>query len=368
MPISTILKQPIGLSERGKRANNEDSIYPLQPHTTDRLFIVCDGVGGATKGNIASRLVCDTFANVFQDIKMSDVHFIETCLLEVEEVVEKYTIANPESMGMATTLTLVHFHENGVTVAHVGDSRIYQIRNGQILYRSEDHSFVQDLVRTGIITQEEAAVHPKRNVITRAVQGKQRPTKADVYILQDIQADDCFFLCSDGILESVTDAVLCHTLASADSNEQKIKEIKELCEAKSRDNFSCYLIQVEQSTGVAEYATKQPPKRLIPPPPTAAPPQYSSYKPDAVTVITPPQASKQTESVTAEPYRPDAVTVIRPAQASKKEEKAQNDDTFASKTRVSVETPSTSNSETILYVVVVLIIIALIVWLVLLKI
>jgi serine/threonine protein phosphatase PrpC len=378
MPITTILRQPIGMSERGKRANNEDSIYPLTAQQHDTLFIVCDGVGGAAKGNVASRLVCDTFAKIFQDIKISDAHFIETCLLEVEDVVEKYTSENPESAGMATTLTLAHFHENGVTVAHVGDSRIYQVRNGQIVYRSEDHSFVQDLVRTGIITPEEAATHPKRNVITRAVQGKQRPTKADVYVLQDIQADDYFFLCSDGILESVKDDVLSQILTNTSTNEERVEEIKRLCEARSRDNFSCYMIQIEQSTGSPEYVTQQPPKRAatLPPPPvqepstapattvTAAPPQYSAYKSDAVTVITPSQASKKAESSAAAPYEKSAnVTVITPAQASKTTADTPRNNTTSSN-RVQENKQTSSPLMFILYALFVMAIIGVIVWMI----
>jgi PPM family protein phosphatase len=377
MSITITLRQPIGISERGKRANNEDSIFPLQAQADNSLFIVCDGVGGAAKGAVASRLVCDTFAKVFQDIKMSESHFIETCLLEVEEVVEKYTLEHPESTGMATTLTLLHLHQNGVTVAHVGDSRIYQIRNGQIIYRSEDHSFVQDLVRTGIITPEEAATHPKRNVITRAIQGRQHPTKADVFVLQDIQADDYFFLCSDGILESVKDNVLCQILTENIDNQNKIESIKVLCEARSRDNFSCYLIQIEAAIGAVDYATPQPPAYMnalpkadiAPEPitqrPASSPPQYEAYKSDSVTVIRPQQASKQSaENVSNEP-KPDSVTVIRPQQASNSLDNTSQSQPSVRENRSEEIAPSSSKWTFILYALFLLAIVAGALWFVL---
>jgi serine/threonine protein phosphatase PrpC len=377
MSITIKMRQPIGMSERGKRANNEDSIYPLEPQTTDGLFIVCDGVGGAAKGNIASRLVCDTFAQLFEENQISDPSFIDSCLLKVEEAVEQYTIAHPESMGMATTLTLVHLHPNGITVAHVGDSRIYHIRNGQILYRSEDHSFVQDLVRTGIITPEEAATHPRRNVITRAIQGKQHPTKADVYVLQDIQADDYFFLCSDGVLESVKDATLCPILAENGDNAEKIQTIKERCQAHSRDNFSCYLIQIEASTGDVDQPLPQPPvwvnpiksQRALdstiqpvdtPPPASIGTSPYAPYRSDSVTVITPQQASKSGKTGTST-YQPDAVTVITPAQAFKTNE--QSADKVAASQDSKIETAKPPKRNFILFLLIALLMIAGIIWL-----
>ena len=370
MSITISLRQPIGMSERGKRANNEDSIFPLQAHPQDSLFIVCDGVGGAAKGNIASRLVCDSFAKIFTDVKTSEPHIIGMALQEVEQAVYNYTRANPESMGMATTLTLLHFHENGATVAHVGDSRIYQIRDGEILYRSEDHSFVQELVRSGIITPEQAATHPKRNVITRAIQGTENPTKADVYILQDIQPQDYFFLCSDGILESVNDGTLCEVLLAHEGNEEKIDTIKSLCEARSRDNFSCYLIQVEAAEGTADIENVQPLMRVAPvkmQPVQEPKPQLQSfnaptnegYRSDAVTVITPIQASKTQETPTNS-YRSDAVTVITPMQASKTAEKLIGD-TQGQNNNEAKETAS-SKFAFLLYAILIVAIIAGAIW------
>ena len=265
MALTITLKQPVGISECGKRANNEDSIYPSESKVlpSDHLFLVCDGVGGAAKGNIASQLVCENFAKIFQDTPVSEVHFIQTALSEVEDIFEEYTKANPESGGMATTLTLAHFHANGVTVAHIGDSRIYHIRKGQIIYRSQDHSFVQDLVRSGIISQEEAAVHPKRNVITRAIQGSHQPARPDVYVLQDIKAGDYFFLCSDGILESISDEMLCQIVKAKTDNSAKLQKIITLCSKKSSDNYSAYLVQIDTCKGKIDYEVAQP-QELIP--------------------------------------------------------------------------------------------------------
>jgi PPM family protein phosphatase len=251
MAISITIRKPAGLCEKGKRANNEDSIYPSldKRSANEQLFMVCDGVGGAAKGDVASKLVCETFSSLFKKATQSDPPFVGSVLKVVEDGIQEYIEDNPIAAGMATTLTLLHFHSNGATVAHIGDSRVYHIRKGEILYRSEDHSFVQGLIKEGIITPEEARKHPRRNVITRAIQGSKNRTVADTHVIHDIQTGDYFFLCSDGILESVSDEDLCALLISPISNQQRIAQIKKLCTAHSRDNFSCYLIEVARCSG-----------------------------------------------------------------------------------------------------------------------
>ena len=102
---------------------------------------------------------------------------------------------------MATTLTMVSVGASGITLAHIGDSRIYQFRQGEIIYQTEDHSLVNSLVKLGKISKEEALTHPQKNVIIRAIQGSEHPTEADVVLLKDIQAGDYFFMCTDGVLE-----------------------------------------------------------------------------------------------------------------------------------------------------------------------
>lgn len=266
MSINMTIRKPVGLCEKGRRVNNEDSMYPTLDEGTveERLFIVCDGVGGAAKGNVASKIACETFSNLFQKATISDPHFVESALKKVEDRFQEYTENNPNATGMGTTLTLLHFHNNGATVAHIGDSRIYQIREGQILYRSEDHSYVQDLVKSGIISPEQARTHPKRNVITRAIQGNLHRTQADTYMIQDIQAGDYFFLCSDGILESITDNQLCMLLTEPMDNKQKIKQIDKLCATQSRDNYTCYLIEIEECTGSVDDESVAHPPSFMP--------------------------------------------------------------------------------------------------------
>jgi serine/threonine protein phosphatase PrpC len=327
MSVTITIRKPAGLCEKGKRANNEDSVYPSldKRNLNHHLFMVCDGVGGATKGEIASKLACETFSSLFQKTVYSDPPFIDSVLKIVEDGFQEYIEDNPSATGMATTLTLLHFHGNGATVAHIGDSRIYHIRNGKILYRSEDHSFVQELVKAGIISPEEARSHPKRNVISRAIQGKQNRTNADTFILQDIQAGDFFFLCSDGILESVTEHDLCGLLISPISNSQKIAQIKKMCVANSRDNFSCYLIEIANCSGNVDEEFESPkpsPSQIETTQSPSAGPSITEDRPtslievagrgDGITLITPPQSSRFKETITTP-------SVIKQEEAQKKE-------------------------------------------------
>ena len=246
------IQQPVFLHEKGKRGNNEDSIYPFEGAATteDRLFIVCDGVGGANKGEIASRMVCELFHAYFTEHPSDtyDQSFFDNALIFVEQKLSEHIAAHQECAGMATTLTLLYFDEtnNRVTIAWSGDSRVHHVREGKILFETEDHSLVNELMKRGELTPEEAKVHPQRNVILRAISGSETPTQLDVHHISDVQPGDFFMLSTDGILESIDDRILVTLLTEPNISLENVKDnIKELCDQYSHDNFSMYLVQVE---------------------------------------------------------------------------------------------------------------------------
>lgn len=243
------LNPPLFLNEKGKRENNEDSIFPMPGKGTaaDRLFIVCDGVGGAAKGEIASRLACDSLSAYFSK---HQIQAGEAAILEAfdftQNQFDEYLQKQPAAKGMGTTLVMMQIHEQGLTVAHCGDSRFYHFRKNRIIWQTLDHNLTNELVRQGVITAEEAASRPKTNRITRAIQGHTvQRTKPDIHFISDIQEGDLFFLCSDGILEAVSDAELTDVLSSQQTLNEKMEIIHQICEANSRDNFSAYLIEVD---------------------------------------------------------------------------------------------------------------------------
>ena len=247
--------EPLALHEIGRRDNNEDSIFPAKggAQKGDRLFLVCDGIGGNAKGEEASRIVCEAFHYKIDAAQApSNPTVIADALFYAEEKIDDFISENPTAKGMGTTLTLLHFHENGATIAHVGDSRVYHIRDRTIRFVTNDHKWVNKLVLSGDLTPEEALHHPQRNVIDRAVQGrKSRPTHADVNQITDILAGDYFFLCTDGILEGIEEAELVNILASDLTDTEKLGKIESNCLEKSMDNYSAYLVRIESATGNA---------------------------------------------------------------------------------------------------------------------
>ena len=235
---------PMAMNERGRRATNQDFIFPQKPSASDTLFMVCDGVGGMAHGEDASRIICQSFAQSLENQFFTDESHIASALIKAEKALNEYAQQSFSPKGMATTLTLLHLHHAGATVAHIGDSRVYQFRKEAIVFKTQDHSWVNELVASGVITSEQARTHPQRNVIARAIQAG-KPAKADVIHLKDVQPDDYFLLCSDGILEHLLDNQLIALMNGGLSDLEKMNEIFTICQEKSKDNFSCCLVHIK---------------------------------------------------------------------------------------------------------------------------
>jgi len=256
--MNITLERPYAATEKGMRRNNEDYIYPLSELASpgQRLFMVCDGVGGAEKGEVASALACDyfqTFFTTFLDGNDPTEDFINRAVRYTESRFDEYISQHPEAKGMATTLTLIYIGESGIVVAHIGDSRVYQFREGQVIFETEDHSWVQSMVQLGQLTREEAAVHPKKNIITRAISGSTHSVKADVAVISEIQDGDLFFLCTDGVIECFSNENLASVFRSGKSSEAIKDEIIDRCSRESKDNFSFYIVPVQSVKKMSGY-------------------------------------------------------------------------------------------------------------------
>ncbi len=241
----------------GTRENNEDAVFPLpgMSSPSDQLFIVCDGVGGAMAGEVASRIATESLAEFFLRYPIEG-YLTEEYLQQATDMarsqIDEYLAANSRAKGMATTITLLHLNREGCSLAHMGDSRVYHFRNGQMIFRTQDHALVAELLAEGLITTDQAANHPHKNVITRALSGSHEKARyPDLYQVPLVLPGDVFLLCTDGVNERIPDEVL-ETICGATSVEDMAGAIQAACAPLPGDNYSFCLVKVlDQVQGLA---------------------------------------------------------------------------------------------------------------------
>ncbi len=255
--------------ECGKRTDangnphQEDALYPRQgdADSDTQVFVVCDGMGGHEAGEVASDVVSRTVGEFLTQAVNGGVAcsntLIEEAVTHAYDALETAWPDNGNPRKPGTTLTLLVLHSEGFTLAHMGDSRIYLFRPGrdgsstQILHRTRDHSLVNDLVDCGVLTPEQARVSPQRNVITRAIQPyeqhRQRPA---VFHGNDLQPGDCFYMCTDGMLEQITDEQLREIFSDKVPDTMTRTNMLREEAVDNSDNHSAYVVRIETVNGV----------------------------------------------------------------------------------------------------------------------
>ena len=242
------LFSPLSIHEIGQRTNQEDALWPTSASKDDRLFILCDGMGGHEKGEVASQTVSQAIGEWLKIHTIKDMPVEDTILHEA--LAYAYTsldqFANDSLRQMGTTLTLLYMHRHGVTAMHMGDSRIYHVRPGEsLLYQSRDHSLVFDLYLSGEISYEEMRDYPQKNVVTRAMMpGQDNRMKPDIIHITDIQPDDWFYMCSDGMIEQMEGPELVKILSSDKSDKEKRQQLIEATK-DNQDNHTAWLIHID---------------------------------------------------------------------------------------------------------------------------
>ncbi len=228
-----------------QRRANEDSLLVRSP-----LFVVADGMGGAQAGEVASSVAVDTFIAGLEDGDDPE----RSLVAQVEQAnsrINELSHSNAEHAGMGTTITAVYVGEEDVAIAHVGDSRAYCVREGELLRLTDDHSLVDELIRQGKLTPEEAEEHPQRSVITRAL-GPEASVEVDVRSFRG-RPGDVYLLCSDGLTTMVGEAELLRLLVSherlADAGEALIAAANG---AGGKDNITVVLLRLEEVFSEAE--------------------------------------------------------------------------------------------------------------------
>jgi protein phosphatase len=231
-------------TDRGKiREINEDSVYISE---SEQLYIVADGMGGYFGGEIASRLAVEVLSACIQNSEEVDRSILMDGFSLANQTIFE-TSKNKEKKLMGTTASLLYIEPDQTIgwIGHIGDSRIYRMRESSLELLTKDHSYVEELIDAGKITREEAFSHPNRNIITRAL-GTHPMAEADV-IQFPVQKDDLFLLCSDGLSNKLPAKALQAILVSDVPLESRGKELLE--EALLRggeDNISLVLVEISE--------------------------------------------------------------------------------------------------------------------------
>jgi len=207
------------------RDNNEDKFEFYVPDDDATLaargiiFVVCDGMGGHEAGQIASELAAKTFIDVYLNHPSNEPETaMRSAVAAANRFVGDVARTVPGRKGMGTTLSVLILLQDKAYTVHVGDSRIYRLRSAGLQMLTEDHTWADEAVRRGLITSQEAETHPYRHVLTRAI-GTDGDVVPDV-VCHDLALGDIFLLCSDGLVNHVSDAEIGdylakHTLAEA---------------------------------------------------------------------------------------------------------------------------------------------------------
>ena len=240
-----LLLEPFGVTDAGKvRNNNEDSLL-VGEGKDETLFAVADGIGGFEAGEVASRIAVD----VLGDLEPGSS--FEEAIQEANRRLLAAGRGDERLSGMGTTVVAIRFggtHEEPVAeVAHVGDSRAYLLRGGSLSPVTEDHSLVAELVRSGDLTRAEAAEHPQKNLITRAL-GAEEDVEVDTAILA-VEAGDRFLLCSDGLTDMVPEDRISEILAGSpgDPEGSARRLLSAALDAGGTDNVTVVVVDVKES-------------------------------------------------------------------------------------------------------------------------
>ncbi len=259
-----VAEQYAGSDTGRQRRANEDSLLARAP-----LFVVADGMGGAQAGEVASRIAVEYFQPGLPDASHPELE-LAAIARDANARIHELSRTNAEQAGMGTTLTAVYVGEQEVAIAHVGDSRAYCLRDGQLLRLTDDHSLVDELMRQGRLTPEEAVEHPQRSVITRAL-GPEGIVEVDTRSFR-ARANDVYLLCSDGLTTMISEEQIAAVLNAHprlhDAGEALIAAANQ---AGGRDNITVILIRLEE-VHIAQAPASHEPATAVGVPAVPAPP------------------------------------------------------------------------------------------------
>lgn len=221
------------------RSSNQDAL--LLQDGAHGLYGVADGMGGHRGGDVASQMAVVLLGRVLEGKDPSEA-LLRAGIEEVNQMIFTEQLHNRDLSGMGTTLTVLWEDSDRLLLGHVGDSRAYHIRAGKIRQVSQDHSMVADLVRDGVLTEEQARVHPYRNIITRAL-GTADTIEVDVTEL-DRREGDKFLLCSDGLSEYVRPEEMLEILTKTPAEDAAEIMLQMALDGGGQDNITLLIAEV----------------------------------------------------------------------------------------------------------------------------
>jgi serine/threonine protein phosphatase PrpC len=291
-----------------QRRDNEDNAFARAP-----VFVVADGMGGAQAGEVASRIAVEVFQQALPESGSPEERLASGVRAANRKIYDLSRVEH-ERAGMGTTLTAAYLDDAQLAIAHVGDSRAYLFRDGSLTRLTQDHSLVEELVRRGKLTEAQAAEHPQRSIITRAL-GPEPEVEVDTWSYP-VRAGDVLLLCSDGLTSMIGEDVVSEVLDSASTlNEAADRLIAEANDAGGRDNITVVLFRLEE---VGEDSEPEEPTVGLEPAPSAPTSAGSTVAPSAT--LTAPSAAPATARtrvpLARRQGRPEPVAVPGPRRRS----------------------------------------------------
>ena len=233
-------------SDPGRQRNaNEDAYYARSP-----LFAVADGMGGAQAGEVAARLAAEAFEPTTRGEESPEA-YLRAIVRAANARIHRLAQADSSRSGMGTTLTAALVEGDEVSFAHVGDSRAYLLRDSELKLLTSDHSLVEELRRSGRLTDQQAEDHPQRSIITRAL-GPEREVEVDTMTYR-ARPGDVYLLCSDGLTTMVREERITEVLAASESLDEAVALlVREANEAGGRDNITVVAFRLDEARAPAE--------------------------------------------------------------------------------------------------------------------
>jgi serine/threonine protein phosphatase PrpC len=255
-----------GLTDVGKKRKHNEDAYSLD--VSEGLFIVADGMGGHAAGEVAAKITVETIGEFIAATRQKEeatwpfkynheLHFnsnrLAVAIEKANERVMSAVAAQPWLKGMGTTVVAGLLNEKILSLAHVGDSRAYLFRNGELTRLTDDHSWVHEQVSAGILTEEEAKTHPLKNVVTRALGGG--PSVSPDLREMEFSRGDAFLFCSDGLTTMLSDEEIRDSVQSAASRDSRAicEDLVQLANEKGGvDNITVVLVRITEAGPTAD--------------------------------------------------------------------------------------------------------------------